>query len=393
MKIIFFIFLSLAIVPFVSGQTRKELEDQRKKTLEEISYVDNLLKETVKEKSLGINQLKIIGNKLVLRENVISGINEEINLLTERIQLNSLAVNLMEKDLLEMRKDYAKTIINYYKTSKGNPELGYILSARDFNQGYKRLKYLQQVTKFRHQETEILIDLMEQIEKSKSLLQADLVNISDLKSKEEKQKRMLQQEQEKKKNIVNTLGSKEKQLEKELDEKKRIAKKIEEEIERIIEEERRKTVKSDLTPEMKLIGESFAENKGKLPWPVERGLITSQFGLQKHPILTYVTENNIGIEITSLNKTIVRSVFKGQVVGVFPISGANMSIIIKHGKFYSVYQNLINIKVKTGDMVDTKQEIGEVYCDLDNGSKSILKFMIFEEKEKLDPELWIVKKR
>ena len=393
MKIPITIILSILIIHIVSGQSRKELEDQRNKTLEEITYVDNLLKETAKEKSTSINQLKIIGNKLILRENVISGMREEINLLTERISLNTIAIDMMEKDLIVMRSDYARTIVNSYKARKGNPELGYILSAKDFNQGYKRLKYLQQVTTFRRKETEIILELIEQIEKSKAKLMDDLVNVSDLKGREEKQKNLLQQEQDRKKRVVNSLGNKEKQLRKELDEKKRIALKIEAEIARIIEEERKKAIKAELTPEMKLIGENFADNKGRLPWPVEKGLITSQFGLQKHPVLAYVTEDNIGIEITSFDKTIVRSIFKGQVVRVFPISGANMSVIIRHGKYLSVYNNLINVKVKTGDMVETKQEIAEVFCDIENGSKSILKFYIFEEKEKIDPELWIVKKR
>ena len=108
---------------------------------------------------------------------------------------------------------------------------------------------------------------------------------------------------------------------------------IEKEIARIIEEERKKVIKSDKTPEQKLIGENFAENKGRLPWPVEKGIITSQFGIQKHPVLKYVTENNIGIEITSLGKTAVRSIFKGEVARVFSVQGANMIVIIRHGKY------------------------------------------------------------
>ena len=393
MKLLLILFLNIFFIQLVSGQTRKELEDKRKKTLEEISYVDNLLKETEKEKSTSINQLKIIGNKLVLRETVISGMREEIALLSGRIDLNESAIDIMEKDLVVMKRDYARTIVNSYKAKKGNPALVYILSSKDFNQGYKRLKYLQQITIFRHKETEIILELLEQIEKSKEKLQEDLLNVSDLKDKEERQKKLLQQEQERKRGLVSSLGNKEKQLKKDLDEKRRIAEKIETEISRIIEEEKRKAIKTELTPEMKLISENFEENKGRLPWPVEKGLITSQFGLQKHPVLAYVTENNIGIEITSLDKTIVRSIFKGQVVRVFPISGAFMSVIIRHGKYYSAYQNLVNVKIKTGDMIETKQEIGEVFCDTEKGSKSILKFYIFEEKEKVDPELWIAKKR
>jgi len=392
MKEALLIFLSIIITSLCSGQTRKELEEQRRKTLEDISYVDNLLKETVKEKSTGLNQLNIIGNKLVLRENVISGMRSEIDLLNKRIGLNSLAVSLMENDLIILRKDYAGTIVNSYKAGKGNPDLGYILSAKDFNQGYKRLKYLQQVTKFRHQETEIILELKQQVEKSKEKLQEDLVNVSDIKNSEERQKVLLQQEQDRKKRLVTSLGNKEKQLKRELEEKKRIAQKIEAEIARVIEEEKKKALKNDLTPEMKLIGESFSDNKGRLPWPVEKGVITSQFGLHNHPILAYVKEDNIGIEITSSGETSVRNIFRGQVVRVFSISGGNMAIIIRHGKYYSVYQNLVKVKVKKDDMVETKQEIGEVFCDGENGSKSILTFMIFEEREKYDPELWIAKK-
>jgi septal ring factor EnvC (AmiA/AmiB activator) len=191
--------------------------------------------------------------------------------------------------------------------------------------------------------------------------------------------------------MVKSLSKKERQLQKDLQEKKRIAEKIEKEIARMIEEERKRPIKSDNTPEQKLIGENFVENKGRLPWPVEKGIITSQFGIQKHPVLKYVTENNIGIEITSLGKTAVRSIFKGEVVRVFPITGANMAVIIRHGKYLTVYQNVVDLKVKGGDKVETKQEIGNVFCETDNGNKAILKFMIFEEKEKLDPESWISK--
>ena len=112
----------------------------------------------------------------------------------------------------------------------------------------------------------------------------------------------------------------------------------------LLEEERKRAIKSDNTPEQKLIGENFAENKGHLPWPVEKGIITSQFGIQKNPILKYVTENNIGIEITSLGKTSARSIFKGEVTKVFPIKGGNMTVIIRHGKYLTVYGNLVRFK-------------------------------------------------
>ncbi len=388
--ILLFGFLTFQVT---EGQTKTELEEQRKKTLEEISYVDNLLKETGREKSESMGQLKIIGSKLNLRENVIKGLRDEIELLQQRIYLNTLAVEMMESDLGRLRDDYSRSVVSSYKIGKGSTEIAYILSARDFNQGYKRLKYLQQIAKYRRMETEIINEIKAQIEASKLKLEDDLLKISDLKTREEQQKYLLQSEQTKKKQLVSTLGKKEKQLQKELEDRKRIAKRIESEIEKIVEEERKKASKSDITPEDRLVGDSFAENRGRLPWPVDQGMITSQFGVHSHPVLKYVTENNPGIEITSYGQTPVKAVFNGEVARVFAIQGANMTVMIKHGKYYSVYQNIVNVKVKQGEKVTTKQSIGDVFCETENGNNSVLKFMIFDEKLKLDPELWISKKK
>ena len=380
---------------FFSGliaQTKKELEEKRNKTLEEIVYVDNLLKTTAKEKSESLNAIRIIGNKLTLRESVISGMKQEISLLNERIDLNTVAIDMMERDLVILKRDYARAVINSYKTQKSNPELVYILSAKDFNQGYKRLKYLQQVTKFRRRESEIIIELKDQIESAKERLQSDLYKVSDLKSRQEQQKSLLQNEQDKKQKMVKTLSNKEKQLKKDLEEKKRIAKNIENELAKVIEEERRKAIKTDNTPEQKLIGENFVENKGRLPWPVEKGIITSHYGVFKNAVLKYVEEKNIGIEITSSGKVNVRSVFQGEVVQVAAIQGANMTVIIKHGKYFSVYTNIVNVRVKRGDKINTKQEIGEIYSDPKENNVCILKFMITLENSFIDPEVWLAKK-
>jgi septal ring factor EnvC (AmiA/AmiB activator) len=190
--------------------------------------------------------------------------------------------------------------------------------------------------------------------------------------------------------MLKSIGSKEKQLKKDLAEKQKKAARIEKEIAKLIEEEKKKNLRSELTPEQRITGDNFFENRGKLPWPVERGIITSHYGIQQHPVLKYVTEENFGIEITSSGRTMVRSIFKGEVTAISAISGANMTVIIRHGKYLSVYNNIVNVKVKTGDRVETKQEIGEVFRDPDSNDNCTLKFMIFEQKY-LDPELWIAK--
>lgn len=393
MKYLFLIlFLAVWSASVLSGQSRSELEEMRKKNLQEIEYVDRLLKTTASQKTENVNELRVIGRKLNLREKLIDEYGQEINLLEYRIGLNALATEMLEQDLNELKKDYANSILSAYKATKGTPALAFILSAADFNQGYKRLKYIQQVAKYRRKESETIETLYTQLQGNKDRLEKDRKNVSDLKNKEVRQKQILRQEQDRKEKLVSNLSRKEKQLKQELDEKRRIARQVEKEIERLIEAERKKSETVPMSAEMKVIGESFGENRGRIPWPVDRGIITSHFGSHQHPVLKNVIEDNIGIEITSSGPTKAKSVFKGEVGGVFAISGANMAVIIRHGKYLTVYQNLVNVVVKAGDSVSLGQVIGDVYVDNGDGGKAELKFMVYEEKKKLDPEQWLTKK-
>jgi septal ring factor EnvC (AmiA/AmiB activator) len=389
LTILILVVLSL---PEMYGQSRAELEELRKKNLEEIEYVDRMLKSTASQKTENLNELRVIGKKLTLREKLINEYGEEIGLLEYRISLNRLAITMLEEDVEKMKADYERSILSAYKATKGTPALAFILSSSDFNQGYKRLKYIQQVARYRRSESETIEAIYGELTRTKERLESDRKNVSDLRSKEERQKQILREEQNRKERLVTNLTRKERQLKQELEEKKRIAASIENEISRLIEEERKRSKVTPMTGEMKLIGDSFGENKGRLPWPVDKGIITSHFGLQKHPVLKNVTEDNIGIEITSSGPTRAKSVFKGEVVRVFAISGANMAVIIRHGKYLTVYQNIVNVKVKAGDSVSTGQEIGDVFSDSENGDKAVIKFMVYEEKNKLNPELWLVKK-
>ena len=374
------------------GQSRSELEELRRKNLQEIEYADKMLRTTSTQKNESLNELRVIGKKLNLREKLIDEYGQEISLLEYRISLNALATDMLEQDLNELKSDYAMSIVSAYKVTKGSPALAFILSSADFNQGYKRLKYIQQVAKYRRKETETIEAIYNELQDTKTRLEEDRKNVNDLKSKEVRQKEILRDEQNRKERLVSNLSKKEKQLKQELDEKRRIARQIEKEIERMIEEERKKSQTVPMSAEMKVIGESFGENRGRIPWPVDKGIITSHFGMHPHPVLKNVTEDNIGIEITSSGPTKAKSVFKGEVGGVFAISGANMAVIIRHGKYLTVYQNLVNVVVKTGESISAGQVLGDVFIDNGDGGKAELKFMVYEEKKKLDPEQWLIKK-
>ncbi len=374
------------------GQSRAELEEMRKKNLEEIEYVDRMLKSTATQKSENLNELRVIGKKLDLREKLINEYGQEISLLEYRISLNRTAGEMLEEDLNNLKSEYAKSIVSAYKATKGTPAVAFILSSTDFNQGYKRLKYIQQVARYRRKETETIETIYLELRNTQARLERDRKNVRDLKVREERQKQILGNEKKKKERLVSTLGKKEAQLKQDLAQKKKIAKQIENEIARLIEEERKRSAVTPMSNEMRSIGESFGENRGRLPWPVDRGVVTGHFGLQPHPVLKNVTEDNIGIEITSGGETKAKAVFKGEVVRVFAITGANMAVIIRHGIYLTVYQNIVNVRVKAGDAVATGEILGDVFSDSGNGGKSVLKFMIYEEKKKLDPERWLLKK-
>lgn len=299
------------------GQSRAELEEMRKKNLEEIEYVDRMLRSTATQKSENINELRVIGKKLNLREKLINEYGQEISLLEYRISLNRTAGEMLEEDLNNLKNEYAKSIVSAYKAAKGTPALAFILSSADFNQGYKRLKYIQQVARYRRKETETIETIYLELQTTQARLERDRKNIRDLKVREERQKQILGNEKNRKEKLVSTLGKKEAQLKQDLAQKKKIAKQIESEIARLIEEERKRSAVTPMSSEMKLIGESFGDNRGRLPWPVDRGLVTSHFGLQPHPVLKNVTEDNIGIEITSGGETKAKAVFRGEVVRVF----------------------------------------------------------------------------
>lgn len=194
--------------------------------------------------------------------------------------------------------------------------------------------------------------------------------------------------------MVEDLRKRESSLKKEIEEKERITRELEARIREIIEEEARKlnsdNIYSALTPEQELVGNDFKRNKGKLPWPVDRGIITTGFGDNEFPGLRGSSVKNNGIDINSTPGTVVRAVFEGEVTKVFAILGANYTVLIRHGQFLSVYQNLVNVRVKTGDKILTKEVLGEAFSDEEN-SVSMVHFEVWQERSILNPEEWLSK--
>lgn len=305
-----------------------------------------------------------------------------------------MVIEMLENDVEQIKKEYAELIRSAYRNKNINDKILFLLSAENVNQAHRRFLYMKRYTAYRENQAELIeviqsvlsakVGKLEHQKKIKQQLieetQKENINLSKEKSQQNLEYRKLQNQQGK--------------LRRKLRQQQQIERQLERQIQQIIEDETKKNKTTGdtgftLTPEQQLIGDNFAQNKKRLPWPVERGVITEHFGIHRHPVLTNVQIENNGINIATETGSKVRAIFNGEVSRVFGITGGNTAVIIRHGKYLSVYSNLREVVVKKGDKVTTKQNIGTVFFDKDDGNKSILKFQIWHESQKLDPEDWI----
>jgi murein hydrolase activator len=388
------IFLIFQVVCFAQSLT--DLQKKKADAAKEIEYTSKLLNEAEKNERTSLNRLRLLNNRINQRNLLISSIKGEINVYQEFIDDNSEAVEMMNDDMQKLKDEYAKLIRSAYRHKNTSDIIMFLLSADNFNQAYRRFLYTKRYTEYRQKQAgtiealqNVLNDQVATLEQQKQLKQ-QLVNET------QQETRQLADEKSQQSSIVQKLQKQQRSLRQKLNQQRREEQQLEREIQRIIEEEASKNRAAGapafaLTPEQKLIGDNFEQNKRLLPWPVERGIITEHFGIHPHPVLNNVQIRNNGINIATEIGAKVRAVFNGEVSRVFGITGGNTAVIIRHGKYLTVYSNLREVTVKKGDKVITKQDIGTVFTDREDDNKSILKFQIWRENQKLDPEDWIVK--
>ncbi len=385
----------LFVILFINvfSQSVEELKKKKQDAENQIKYTSKLLNEVQKNQKSSLNRVQLLNRQIEQRNAVINTINGEVDLYQQMIDNNTLAISLMENDIQALKKEYAELIKLAYRNRNAYDQVLFLLSADNVNQAYRRYLYMKQYTNYRENQAGVILSIESvlndktQKQEEQKLIKLQLMNDT------KKEASQLSQEKLEKNAELQKLQKEQKELKKKLDEQRRIEQQLEDEIERIIAEEARKSAKAGtkemtLTPEQKLLGDNFAQNKGRLPWPVERGVITEHFGINQHPVLSNVQVKNNGVSITTEKGSKVRAVFNGEVTRVFGITGGNTAVIIRHGKYLTVYSNLRETTVKKGDKVTTKQNIGTVFTDPED-NKSILKFQIWLENQKLNPEQWI----
>ena len=385
------------------AQKKEDLEKKKNKLQSEIKYTEKLLEATKQDKTTSLNQLKKLNSKINFREDLIRTIRREITLAEEDIETKKHNIVFLQKQLADIKEEYAKIIYYAYKNRSTYDQLMFIFSAKDFNQAYRRLKYIQQYTDYRQKQADLIIETQLQLDSEIQLLQKKNEEKRNLLDVEETEKLVLAKEKSEKEEVLTELQKKEQQLLNDLKEKEKEQQQLQNAIKKIIEDEIRKAKLAaekagktpaakgmTLTPEAQELSNTFAANKGKLPWPVKEGIITEQFGEHEHAVLKGIKVNNNGIEISTSVNAEVRAVFEGEVSGIANVPGSGKVLIIRHGEYLSVYSNLKSINVKKGDKVSTKQTIGVVDTN-EEKNKTEVHLEIWKGSAAMNPEFWLYK--
>lgn len=403
----FFSFLSFS-------QNKQQLKEQKNIVEKEISFTVNLLEKTKANKKNSLKYLKVLDSKINNEDKLLKIMNMEVNLLKKQIVIAQKKINFsvseikrIEEDIIKLKDEYASMLYSLQKNRSSKNNLIFIVSSSTFNQAYKRVLYLKQYSQSRIKHfTKINItqdslaaenaNLAIQIIKLEAdkKLSVDLINSKKVKiddfTKTKIEKNLL----------VSNLSKSETMFKSKIKQQQLRAKELDDKIKEIIKEEirlaREKAEKINgdnkfsLTPEALILSNEFSSNKGKLPWPLDQGIIVTKYGSQKHNVFKGVETFNNGINIATKKGVVVRSVFKGAISRIFFIKGEGKAVLINHGEYFSVYSGLAEVNVKIGDKIFSKEVIGKMSND-DLLSDAELHFEIWKGYDKQDPSLWLYK--
>lgn len=372
------------------SQSVKNLKSQREKTLKELEETKKMIQQTNSNEKATVNKLNLLNKDIQTRKRLIHDLNYEIQGLDQEMTRLSMKRDSLQADLEALKESYAELVRQSHYTIADESPLLFILSAEDFQQMLRRVRYMQEFQQFRKEQvarienTQAEIDMQNQmLSENKSnkeeAVRTHKVQQDNLSRDEKKQKAMLEQLKKKK----STLLAQQKKQQKKADDLNR-------KIEELIAKEMSKSEGKTLTKEQTLIAGGFEKNKGRLPMPVEKGFISGHFGVQAHPTLEKVTVNNKGVYIQTSAGTQARAVYEGEVTSCFVMSGTT-AVIIQHGNYRTVYSGLASVSVKKGDKVKAKQAIGTIYSDPEDDNATTLFFQIWLNKNILNPEQWLAK--
>ena len=402
------------------GKSKQQLQTEINSLQKEISTANKLLKKTTKDKEMTLNEVTVLEKKIKQREKLITAYNEQIAVLDEEINKGQSNIKSLNSDLKKLQKEYAQMIVFANKNRSNYDRLGFVFASKDFNQAFRRLRYIREFSDARKLKMDQISSTQKKISSElEASQQARELQTAMLKDEKNQQAALKTEKEDLNKQVAN-LKKKEGSIQQDIKNKQQQAQKLQKAIDDIIAEEirkaneeaerkRREEAKKNaekgkttttapapkekgmaLTPAEKTLSTNFVNNKGKLPWPVERGVISSSYGKHASVVSSKVTVTNNGIDIATTDGAKARTVFDGEVASVTKLTGSNTVVIIRHGEYFTVYSNLENVTVKRGDKVKTKQNIGTVHTNKTEG-KTELHFELLKEQNRQDPAGWLSK--
>lgn len=394
---ILFVLLGLLFIQPIFGQTKRQLESKRKKLRSEIKKINKLLSKSQKNEETVLIQLIDINKKITVHEKIINTIQKERKVFTSEIAKNQTQLKSIEKQLTVLRKDYAKTVVNSYKSKSKNSRLLFLLSSTDFLQAYKRLEYMNQYATFRKKQASGILEkkrLLTQLNDSivlKKKVKDSLISI------QLQEKKAIKKEKSSKENLLSKVKKNEHKYLAQIRKKQKQESAYEKQLKNIITSVISKSNKGKkskgfvLTKESKKLASSFVKNKGKLPAPVAKGYVSRYFGQRKHEVMKKIDVKSSGWFYTTSKKAKARAVFKGTVKIIMVTKNTKLkTIIIQHGNYMTVYGNLESVYVQEGDVVKTKDNLGVIHTDATT-NKTILKFQLWKDARAQNPYGWIYK--
>lgn len=383
---------------FAQTGEQKVLEAKRERLQEEIKEINRLLFAERKEKGTVLDQMEALDNKINVRQELIRVTNQQSNLLSRQINVNIRSISKLREDLEVLKEDYAELIQKTYQNKSQNNRLMFLLSAENFFQALKRLQYMKQYAKYRKKQGEGIVQKTEELKTLNQDLVRQRKEKDQLVAENQKAKEELSKEIEAQRSLLTSIKQNEAKYTAAIAEKQKEARRIDNEIERMIKSAIASSNKSSgkstssatfaLTPEAKLLADNFSSNKGRLIWPVEKGIKSQGYGVYADKLYPGIKHRNNGVTITTDQGSKARAIFEGEVIAILSVPGGNKGVQIKHGNYISTYYNLSNLYVKKGDKVAAKEVLGEINTNRLDGTTK-LKFYLYKDSDRLNPEDWI----
>lgn len=398
-------FLCATSVIWGQESQQEKLEKRKAEIQQEILDNEKLLQSVKKKEKSAVNVIILQSNKIKLKEKLIHTTEKQTKILGNDMYINQLKINKLNRELVVLKEDYAKMIVKSYKSRSEQSRAMFLLSSENFLQAYKRAQYMKQYTGFRKMQGEEIKSKTNELLGFNEKLNEQKVAKKKLLAENNKEKLSLEKEKREQLKLVSSIKKDKKKITADIKKKQTESRAIDRQIDRLIREAiaeaNRKAASENpnapaaaytssrivLTAEAKILADNFRANKGKLPWPVEKGFVSLGYGEQPHPVYPNLVIHNSGVEITTEQGSTARAVFAGEVTSVIVLSPVNKAVMIQHGDCFTVYQNLSTVFVNKGDKVSIKQSLGKIRT---NGEgKTILKFTISQNTTYNNPASWL----